>query len=139
MLLYRREDAEPSSIPDDTVYNTVTVYRADGAADFMTELRAAVRKCPTGKLGDLEVRYRSLGPIGRGDASLLIERSHAARDGEGELLPDGSRTNTYIAAVRVGDAVTMLEFRGYENFSSERRWVDPLTATAAERLEGWRG
>ena len=139
MLLYRGPDTEPSSVPDDTIYNTVTVYRGDGASDFMTELRAAVRACPTGRSGDLDLRYRSLGSFGAGDQSLLIERSYPAVQGDGEPVTDGSRTQTYLAAVRVGDAVTLVEARGYENFSSDRRRVESLATTAGERLADWRG
>ena len=139
MLLYRGPDSEPGSIPDDTIYDTVTVYRGDGARDFMSELRAAVRACPTGKVGDLDARYRSLGSFGAGDQSLLIERSWPARQGDGEPVTDGSRTQVYLAAVRVGDAVTLVDARGYENFSSDRRVVESLATIAGERLADWRG
>ena len=49
-MFYRGPQSEPTSVPDDTVYNTVTVYRGDGAEKYLDELRSAVEACPTGAL-----------------------------------------------------------------------------------------
>ncbi|MBM2621421.1 hypothetical protein JIG36_38555 [Actinoplanes sp. LDG1-06] len=138
MLIYRSASAPEGSIPDDVVYDTVTVFRGEGAQDYLTELRRAVQLCPEGKIGDLDAQFDNLGSLGLGDESVLIERSYAALDGEGEPMNNGSRTATYIAAVRVGDAVTLLESQGYENLASDRGEIEKLAKIAAEHLADWR-
>ena len=139
-MFYRGPEAEPSSVPDDTVYNTVTVYRGDGAEDYLAELRRAVEACPTGKVGDSEAQFDSLGSLGVGDESILIDRSYESRDGEGEPVDNGSRNHTYIAAVRVGDAVTLVDGQGYEGWGASRtNFEKQLARKAATRLEDWRG
>jgi hypothetical protein len=137
-LLYRRPALSSDHVPDDTVYNTVTVYRGSGAPDFLAELRDAVRACPTGGKGNPPPKYRSLGSMNLGDESLLIERSDIGRTGEGDPDSAAPRQVSYLAAVRIGDSVTLLDTHGYENFSSIRASVVSLTATAADRLSSWR-
>lgn len=138
-LLYRGPDTPAENIPDDTIYDTVTVFRGDGAQDYLGELRAAVESCPTGKVGDIPAQFDSLGSLGLGDESVLIERSYEARGDDGEPTGNGSRTATYIAAVRVNDAVTLVDARGYESISSDRSAVESLARTATKRLRDWRG
>ncbi|WP_127507417.1 hypothetical protein [Actinoplanes solisilvae] len=138
-VVYRGPKTPAENVPDDTIYDTVTVYRGEGAQDYLAELRAAVDVCPTGKIGDLEARFESLGSLGLGDESLLIERSYEARGGDGEPTGDGERTATYIAAVRVNDAVTLVDSRGYENWGTERSAIESLARAATKRLQGWRG
>lgn len=135
-LLYRAPELSPDYTPSDTILNTVTVYRADGAEEFLDELGAAVRSCPEGKLGDRPATFRSLGAMDLGDESLLVERSTAGYNDDG--TPSGDRRRTYIAAVRVNDAVALVETRGYESVPSERSVVESLTRTATENLTAWR-
>jgi hypothetical protein len=134
-LLYRRPELSPDTVPDDTIYHTVTVYRGTGAEDFLDDLRAAVRECPN---GPEEEKYRSLGSFGAGDESLLIERSTPARDLPGNPVPGAEPTLTYIAAVRIKDTVSLVESTGYENWGSLRKPVVGLAETAAERVAAWR-
>ncbi|MEU8818536.1 hypothetical protein [Actinoplanes sp. NPDC048796] len=138
-VIYKRPELGVEYVPDDVVYNTVTVYRGNGAEDFLDELRDAVRECPTGGEGEPPPKYRSLGSPGLGDESVMIERSAVGRLGTGEPDPKAERQITYIVAVRVGDAVTLLDTTGYENAGSIRSSVDSLAATAADRLTDWRG
>ncbi|MBG0562978.1 hypothetical protein [Actinoplanes aureus] len=136
-LLYRAPELGPEYTPSDEVRNTVTAYRATGAEEFLDELRAAVRSCPEGKLGSAPAAFRSLGSMGLGDESLLVERSTEGYNDDG--TPSGNRRRTYIAAVRVNDAVTLLETYGYESVPSDRSVVESLTRAAADRLTTWRG
>lgn len=135
-LFYREPRLNSSSTPSDTLYNTVTVYRSSGAAGFMDDLRAAVKACPQGGTSDLPARYRSLGAIGRGDESVLIESSTTAYGDDG--TPAVGRRLTYIVAVRVGDAVTLLETLGYESAATDLADVKALARAATERLTDWR-
>ncbi|MGK5681942.1 hypothetical protein [Actinoplanes sp. URMC 104] len=139
-FFYRGPDSEPGSIPDDTIFNTVSVFRGDGARDYLGELRRAVEKCPSGKADNgLEYEFDVLGSLGVGDESVLIERSYQATDGAGEPMNNGAKTSVYVVAVRVNDAVTVVDSRGYENISSDRSSVEALARTAAKHLEQWRG
>ncbi|WP_250002644.1 hypothetical protein [Actinoplanes sp. M2I2] len=139
-MFYRGPEAGAGSVPDDTVYNTVTVYRGDGAGNYLDELRRAVEVCPTGKVGDSQAQFDSLGSLGVGDESILIDRSFESRDGQGEPVDNGSRNHTYIAAIRVGDAVTLVDGRGYEGWGASRaNFTKQLAGRAAARLEDWRG
>jgi hypothetical protein len=138
-MFYRGPKTPAENTPDDTLTDTVTVFRGDGAQDFLGELRAAVESCPTGKVGDIPAQFDSLGSLGLGDESVLIERSYEARGDDGEPSGNGSRTSTYIAAVRVNDAVTLIDTHGYESVSSDRSAVESLARTATKRLQEWRG
>nr|WP_221379948.1 hypothetical protein [Actinoplanes polyasparticus] len=141
-MFYRGPKSGAGSVPDDTVYNTVTVYRGDGAVNYLSELRRAVEACPSGKVGDAEAQFDSLGSlgVGVGEESVLIDRSYESRDGEGEPLDNGSRNHTYIAAIRIGDAVTLVDGQGYEGWGAARPdFEKQLAGRAAARLEDWRG
>ena len=135
-LLYRAPELPAENVPDDTIYDTVTVYRGAGAEEFLDELRAAVRDCPN---GPKKAKYRSLGSFGAGDESLLIERSTPATNPQGEPEPGQEPHLTYIAAARVNDTVALVESLGYENWGSKREPVVALAKTAAKRVAAWRG
>ncbi|GAA1633931.1 hypothetical protein [Actinoplanes couchii] len=129
-LQYRSARLSTDYIPTDTVHNTVTVYRAGGAAQFITELRTAVRKCPLGRFGARAAKFRL---VENSDDALLVERSTAAYNDDGSVA--GGRRVTWIAAVRDGDAVTMLETIGYESGTASPAEVRGLVKAAAKRLE----
>ncbi|MCY1138463.1 hypothetical protein OWR29_10685 [Actinoplanes sp. Pm04-4] len=136
---YRKPDnPPPKGIPDDAVYNTVGVYHGDGAEDYLTELRRAAEVCATSQVRGLDVRFGLLTPLGVGDESVLIERSYEEVDAEGKPLDNGRWRNTYIAAVRIGDAVTLIDCRGYENAASEVETARTLGQALAKRLKAWR-
>ncbi len=138
LTVFRGPDTPAENVPDDTVYHTVTVFRSDGAQNYLSELRQAVQSCPTGKIGDLEAQFDSLGSLGLGDESILIDRSYASRGGDGEPMNNGSRTSLFLAVVRVGDSVTVLDSTGYENFGASRSQIEALARMATDRLKDWR-
>ncbi len=136
MVFYVAPGTPAGNVPDDTIYDTVTVYRGTGAQQVMAELRQAVRDCPT---GSDKAKYKSLGSFGPGDESLLIERSTVTTDLPGDPVPGAPPTLTYIAAVRIGDTVALVEATGYENWGSEKAVAVKLAKTAADRVADWRG
>ncbi|WP_250037923.1 hypothetical protein [Paractinoplanes maris] len=136
---YRKPDTPPENIPDDGVYNTVGVYRGDGAEDYLTDLRRATDVCATSRVRGLDARFGLLAPLGVGDESVLIERSYEDVDAEGRPVKNGRWLNTYVAAVRIGDAVTLIDCRGYENLSSDVTTARTLGTALAKRLDAWRG
>jgi hypothetical protein len=137
-IVYRNPGDGEDYTPVGQVADTVVVYRGDGAEEFMDELRAAVRNCPEGKRDNLTYKYRSLGSVGAGDESVLIQGSTPARGDNGELESDGSTYKIYFAAVRVGDSVALVENTGYESISAERPVAESFARKAAQRLENWR-
>ncbi|MET8154216.1 hypothetical protein ACIBSW_08845 [Actinoplanes sp. NPDC049668] len=137
-ILYRANGDDAEHTPSGEVHDTVTVYSGDGAEDFMDEFRAAVRACPRGEREHLTFTYRSLGSLGVGDESVLVQGSTPARGDDGELSGDGSTYRVYVAAVRIGDSVALVENRGYESISAERTVAEGFARRAAERLAAWR-
>ncbi|MEV7628569.1 hypothetical protein [Actinoplanes sp. NPDC089786] len=134
LMYYRSADAPPDSTPKSAVFEDIMVFRGDGAEQFMDDLRAAVRDCPSPK-NDKNV---SRGPLGAGDESLLIERNHPAMTDEGVPAGDGSLHRVYFSAIRVGDAVAVVSDTGWESGSADRADTEHLAARAAIRLENWR-
>jgi hypothetical protein len=124
-------------VPDDRVENTVTVYRGDGASAFLDDLAAAVRACPSHTVDSHKYTFKPKGSLRLGDGSLLVESSTPAYLEDGSSAGGGTRY-TYIAAIRVGDAVTMLETNGWEAWGSERADVETLAKAAAKHLTDWR-
>jgi hypothetical protein len=121
-LLYRGPGEGEEHTPRGTVTDTVTVYRGDGARQFMAELRDNVRQCPQND--PWENRVRSFD--GPGDDAVLVERSW-------------SRSSRYEIAVRIGDAVALVKSEGYEMVAADRAESEDFARTAAERLADWRG
>ena len=137
-MRYHRPGAEVRSTPSGYVVDTVRVYRGDGAASFLDEFRAAVRKCPRGERGDSTFTYSSLGSLGVGDESLLVRGTTPARGDDGELSEDGSKYAVFLSAVRVGDSVSLVETEGYEAVTAQREDAEGFGRKAAQRLADWR-
>jgi hypothetical protein len=137
MLTYRAPDVPAEYTPNGIVYDTVTVYRGSGASDFLRELRDAARTCPVDTIAGREYRYRSRGSVGSGDESLLIEESTAGYDDAGE--PTGGKRYAYIAAVRVGDTVALVQLDGWESASAKRADAVTFARAAGRRVGDWRG
>lgn len=142
----------PKSVPDRTL-----LTRSDGEVENLTRLgegrsgprlcsaasypSAAVRKCPQGERGDSTFTYSSLGSLGSlgvGDESLLVRGTAPARGDDGELSEDGSKYVVYLSAVRIGDAVSLVETDGYESVPAEHGDAEGFARKAAQRLADWR-
>ena len=137
-IVYRRPGQGEEYTASGYVTDTITVFRSDGAEQFLEEFRAAVRDCPRGDRGEVTFSYRTLGSLGTGDESLLVQGSTPARGDDGELSNDGSKYVVYLAAVRVGDSVALVETDGYEAVSAERGDAERFARKAAQRLADWR-
>ncbi|MCO8271219.1 hypothetical protein M1L60_11505 [Actinoplanes sp. TRM 88003] len=137
---YRKPDnPPPKGTPDDAVYNTVGVYSGDGAKDYMAELRQGAQVCSDSRIRGLDTTFSLLRPLDVGDESVLIQRQYEEVDAEGKPLENGLYRSTFIAAVRINDAVTLIDCRGYENAASEPATARTLGLALAKRLKAWRG
>jgi hypothetical protein len=104
----------PPSVPIDTptinttIIQTVTLYRSDGAARYLDEIRAAVGACPRQQADGFEYRYRLVTGPTLGDESILIEWELRLRS------PQPANDYGYIPVVRVGNAITVLSDTTFE-------------------------
>jgi hypothetical protein len=127
--------APAGSVPAAMIYQEILVFRGDGAKAFLDDLAAAVKSCPS---GDKDRKFRLLEAIGAGNQSLLFEQTSPARGDDGELTGNAVH-RLFWAAVRVGDAVTVVSNTGWESGSAERADTEHLGRRAAARLALWRG
>jgi hypothetical protein len=138
-VYFTEPNAPAGSTPKAAIYQDVLVYRGDGAASFLNNLRASVRRCATQKdeVG-VTVKNYLRGSLDAGDDSVLIERTRPATDDAGEPVGGGSRHHLFWAAVRVDDSVTFVSNTGWESISAERGDTEQLGRRAATRLAAWR-
>ncbi|MDO3702367.1 hypothetical protein Q3W71_11840 [Micromonospora sp. C28SCA-DRY-2] len=138
-LAYRLAGTPEGSVPDGSYAQTITIYRAGRADDFLRELRQAVRDCPEqqgqSNGNPAASRQRLLPDGGYGDESVLFEMRVAARDVNGD--PTGDDEVRLVRAVRVGDVVTVLWEQGWENTSSKRSQVDADSRRAVAAVQDW--
>jgi hypothetical protein len=131
-VLHRRARTMEYFIPGDpvspsgTVVQTITVYGPGAAAGQMSQFRTVVELCDDGG-----VRMADDGPRPPADDYLLMEVGQRPRD----------RTpvpTVYIAAVRVGDAISVLLVRGWDGTNADRGITDDYTDRAIAALRAWR-
>jgi hypothetical protein len=141
--LYEDEDEgrnpEIDYFPVALITDLVTVYRADGAEKYLDEVAEMVKDCPKGANG---ATYRSLGSLGLGDESVLIQGTLPARDGVGELVEGASKVNEYFAEVRIADTVVSVHYGGHNSDGTEtvaRADAIDITGKAVQRARNWRG
>jgi hypothetical protein len=107
----------------------VARYDADGAKTFMTELRAAVSRCP----GDGTPRsptWAGLGTVNAGDDSLMIRHTRFG----GYHGDPAIKTEQYLAVVRIGRVIMVLASLGWEISSGYVTSARELARVAAQRL-----
>lgn len=138
-LAYKLPQTPKGYVPDGSYAHTVTLYRPGRADEFLRELRAAVRGCPTqpgvGGGNASTSRLRLLADAGFGDGSVLFEIRTPARDIDGN--PTGGEEVRLIRAIRVDDVVTVLWEQGWEGTSSPRSQVDADSRRAVAAIEDW--
>jgi len=111
------------------VVEYAAVYNADGAPAFMTELRAALAGCP-GRGTVASPTWTGQGGINAGDDSLLIRhRRFGGYDGNPSTKTDG-----YLAVVRIGRVIVVLASLGWEISSGDASTARTLAKVAADRL-----
>jgi hypothetical protein len=116
-----------------TMHQTITAYRDGGAEEFMDRLRAIAANCHTFDQGDVEVTFEVLDPPPAGDDAIYLLRTWPAT---GETNPSPSQAR--IVVIRVGDVVTVLFDRGWENADSDPVYVARLIPLAVGAIEDWR-
>lgn len=99
-----------------TVSESLTSYRPGGAAQYLSELNAALTRCPTDRVTTFTVAARSFA----GDESVLILNT----------FQNGS---SYRAVIRAGDVVMVLDVQPLESGQTERATADTMIDVALKR------
>jgi hypothetical protein len=133
---YHAAEPTDSEIPAGQFVETIAVYDADGAAQFMVELREMILRCTSQRLDDRVYTNRLLVPTARGDGSLLIEVRYAGLTQDG--APTGMDETRLVSVVRAGDMVMILYEIGWEGSSSSAADVEHFTSVALARMHHWR-
>jgi hypothetical protein len=126
-----RSPADPP-FPDGTLRHTITRYPNGVAAEWMAELRAAVRDCPTETVEGFTYRQRLISGTRYGDESVLIEVSAPGGYGTPYVIE-------LVSVVRVGNVVTVLYNNGYEGESSHPDIVADYTRRTVNAIRAWQG
>ncbi|GIE10976.1 hypothetical protein Afe05nite_28160 [Paractinoplanes ferrugineus] len=134
LLLIQSKGESEGSTPKSAVYEDVLVYRGDGAKEFMTDLRAAVKNCAS----DEDDKNFLRGSIEAGDDSELIEQSTPATDDAGEPV-QGQPSRLFWAVVRHADTIAFVSNTGWESSGAEKADTVKLGTRAAARVKEWRG
>ncbi|MFG1775514.1 hypothetical protein ACGFIG_03660 [Micromonospora sp. NPDC049048] len=138
-LAYKLPQTPRGYVPDGSYAHTITLYRPGRAAEFLRELRAAVRGCPAqpgvGGGNASTSRPRLLADGDFGDGSVLFEIRTPVRDIDGR--PTGDDEVRLVRVIRVGDVVTVLWEQGWEGTSSIRSQVDADSRRAVDAIEDW--
>ena len=106
-------DAQPIR---QTVSEALTLYPAGGAAQYLSELNAALARCPTDHGTTFTVAARSFA----GDESVLIL----------DTFQNGS---SYRAVIRAGDVVMVLDVQPLESGLTERATAEAMIGVALRR------
>jgi hypothetical protein len=130
--IYQAPGTPADYVPHGTVHQTITGYRAGGAAAFMDRLRATAADCATYRQDGTEVTFEILDPPDDGDEAVLLERTWPATE------PEYSPGVAHVAVVRVGDVVTVLYVRGWETADSELEYVNRFVEWSVSAIEDWR-
>jgi hypothetical protein len=130
-IYYYSPEAQEGYIPNGTVSQTITVYRSGGAAKALSELRAAVKACPTETDGPNTYKHEVVSAPKRGDGSMLVKVT-----GANDQIPIGYAA--YVSVVRLGDVVSVLFAVGWEGATVERAEIDSFTQQAIRRITAWR-
>ena len=111
------------------VVEYVALYETDSAQAFMTELRAAVNRCP-GDGTRQSPTWAGLGNVNAGDDSLLIRYTlFGGYDGD-----PATKTEQYLAVARIGRVIMVLASVGWETSSGYATLARELAPVAAQRL-----
>jgi hypothetical protein len=106
------------------VFEHVARYRSGGAAQLITELKAAVQRCP-GPGGASQRRWKLV----RDDGDTLL--LHVTRQGGQDGRP--VTHTTVVGVARVGDAVVVVADLGWEDGSGTEALVGALLPVALRR------
>jgi len=119
---------QPSQGFDSQAFQTLTLYRPGGAAQYMSDLGAALATCPA----DQGRSYAADASNFAGDESVLI-RVNPAPPSDPAIPYTAS---WYQVVMRAGDVVMILKVTPFESGSVPRQTIDTMLDLAISRAEG---
>jgi hypothetical protein len=124
-------------VPDGTVNEVITAYRAGGASAYLNEVREQIARCATEVIDDVFETYtvpvtwtRTIVAEGFAADESLIWR----RKSSGVYIGRRHETNELIAVMRLGDVVVLVHI-GLSPGLPMRDPIDRLAAAAARRAK----
>ena len=111
------------------VSEVLTLYHPGGAAQYMSELTAAVATCATNTGTTRTVAAKSFA----GDDSILIFTTFMG-GGSGQT-PVPTPSSSYRAVIRADDVVMVLEVQPLESGLTQRETMDTMIDIAIKRAE----
>ncbi|MEH1165168.1 hypothetical protein V6V47_07255 [Micromonospora sp. CPCC 205539] len=134
-LTYQKAGDPVSNTPQGLIHQTIFAFEGDGAADYLRRLRSAVEACPTYKQAENPVTVKSQALPGVGDEALLLNRTWAETNLNGERT--GYKASSQIAVARVGKAVTVFDDQGWEGTSGNPAILDRVVRDGAKIIDAW--
>ncbi|MEV4621568.1 hypothetical protein AB0J74_23020 [Asanoa sp. NPDC049573] len=131
---YQAQDAPAGSTPEGSVTETISAYRAGGAAVVMRRLRTELATCGKAAEGDITYTITTDRKPRYGDDAVHIVEAMS-------IPPDranNSPSNHRIVVVRVGDVVTVLTLRPWEQWQVDRDDAELFARLAVEAIDDWR-
>ncbi|MFY1615667.1 hypothetical protein [Micromonospora sp. WMMD736] len=134
-LTYKEADDADSNTPQGMIHQTIFTFEGDGASDYLRRLRAAVQACPSYDQGGSKVTVESKAVPGVGDEALLVTRTWAATNLNGERT--GGAGSAQIAVARVDGVVTVLDDQGWEGSSGNPATLDRTMRDGVRAIDAW--
>jgi hypothetical protein len=126
---------DPGRTSAETINQNITVYKPGQAEAFMSQLRAAVRACPSTPVTGGQQRYVLVSLTGLGDDAFRIESTRPLIDPLDDVVGEVTSFSTYI---RIGTVITGITFSGAEGHTTPRAAdLQLVTDAAIEPFRKW--
>ncbi|GIF52750.1 hypothetical protein DFJ67_6450 [Asanoa ferruginea] len=131
---YQAQNAPAGSTPEGSVTQTISAYRAGGAAEVMRRLRTALATCKTDTNGTIKYKVTTDRKPKYGDDAVHVVETMI-------IPPDRSNNgsaNHRIVVIRVGEVVTVLTLLPWEQWEVDRDDAELFARLAVEAINDWR-
>ncbi|WP_328380613.1 hypothetical protein OHQ88_17120 [Micromonospora zamorensis] len=134
-VTYKKAGEPETNVPQGMIHQTIFTFEGDGASAYMARLRTAVQACPSydhfGSPGTVKSRALS----GVGDEALLLDRTWAATNLNGDRT--GGSSSSQIAVARVDTTVTVFDDQGWEGTNGDPAMVDRVLRDGVRTIDAW--
>lgn len=134
-VTYKKAGEPDTNVPQGMIHQTIFTFDGDGATDYLRRLGEAVRGCPSFDQDGNKVTVESKTVPGVGDDALLVTRTWAATNPNGERA--GGDATSQIAVARVDTVVTVLDDQGWEGTSGNPTILDRTLRDGVRAIDAW--
>ncbi|HEV7706820.1 MAG TPA: hypothetical protein VGP16_01355 [Asanoa sp.] len=131
---YQAQNAPGGSTPEGSFTQTISAYRAGGAADVMRRLRTELANCKTHTVRNIKFTVSTDRKPNYGDDAIHIVEAMT-------IPPDrtnNSPSNHRIVVIRVGDVVTVITLLPWEQWEVNQSDAELFARLAVEAIDDWR-